>query len=430
MTPRRRLAQRRETLGYTQLTLAKRLRVQRSTVVRWETGSTVPQPWVRPTLAAALGITPEQLDSLLADAGPATEGDQADAVAISFLSPENDDMKRREMLRIVTMASAVFAVPPIDESIEVERSAFAGDRPGRVDATTLDEFGRLNSHLWQVFALSSSKAETLPMVRRQLDVLTETLRQPRNSASFTRLCALAGDLFQLAGEICFDGNDYTGAAHNYTLAASVSKQADDFDLWACALTRHAFIAVYERQYTRAAPMLDLAAALAGRGDSTLSTRYWVAAVQAETQAGLGDLAACERALDQAERVRSLSGPIQNYGWLRFDGSRLAEERGTCYVTLGRPDLAESALSEALVPDLSPRRRTSVLTDLAILGAQRGDADRVLTFADAALGAARRTGSGVMCRKLHALKPHLRPMMGDSRVRQLNADIDALPAVTH
>jgi transcriptional regulator with XRE-family HTH domain len=434
MAPRRRLAQRRETLGYTQRTLAKGLRVQRSTVVRWENGSRAPQPWVRPQLAAALDISPEQLDHLLADTNPATDTDpgrvigypaHADAAPVAFLGPENDDdMKRRELLRLVSMASALLALAPTSD-LDTDRLTYAANQPSRLDDTTLDEYGRLNVHLWQVFALSPSKAETLPMVRRQLDVLTDSLQHHQTTAVHARLCALAGDLFQLAGEIYFDGNRYTEAAHCYTLAASASKQADTYDLWACALTRHAFIAVYERQYGHAAPMLNLAGALATRGDSGLSTRYWVAAVQAETYAGLGNLTACQRALDDAEHVRSLTGDMHNGGWLRFDGSRLAEERGTCYVTLGRPDLAEAALIDALKQDLSPRRRASVLTDLAILGAQRGDPDRVLTFTRPVLTTARQTSSGVISRKLHALQPYLTPLLGDHRMQRLHTDITAL-----
>ena len=106
-------------------------------------------------------------------------------------------------------------------------------------------------------------------------------------------------------------------------------------------------------------MLELAATLARRGDPALSTRHWVAAVQTETLAGLGDLDGCQRALDIAAHVQGLRGPVHNGGWLRFDGSRLAEERGTCYVALGRADKAETALTDALSGALTARRKASV-----------------------------------------------------------------------
>ncbi len=57
--------------------------------------------------------------------------------------------------------------------------------------------------------------------------------------------------------------------------------------------------MYDRQYPQAAAILTAAARIARNGDSQLSTRQWVAAVQAQTYAGLGDQQACNRALDTA-----------------------------------------------------------------------------------------------------------------------------------
>jgi tetratricopeptide (TPR) repeat protein/transcriptional regulator with XRE-family HTH domain len=63
---RRRLAQRRRTVGLTQESLAELLAVERSTVVRWERGQTDPLPLIRPKLARALGVSADGLESLLA----------------------------------------------------------------------------------------------------------------------------------------------------------------------------------------------------------------------------------------------------------------------------------------------------------------------------------------------------------------------------
>ncbi len=331
--------------------------------------------------------------------------------------PEIDDMNRRELLRLVSMAGAALTVP-----IDWERLEYGAAATGHVDSEILDEYAALNSHLWPVFVLSPSKARTLPLVRNQIAVLVNNLRQAQSPERRERLCALAADLFQLAGEIFFDSNDYTDAAHCYALAASASKEAQAFDLWACALTRHAFISLYERQYDAASPVLELAARLARRGDGTLSTRHWVAAVQAEAFAGLGRLDLCQQALDSAEQVHQLTGPVHNGGWLRFDGSRLAEERGTCYVALHRPDLAEAALTTALAQHLSPRRRGSVLVDLALIGVQRRDRDLLVTHADATLDLARQTNSGVIARRLRGLQTQLGPMLADREVHQLHQRI--------
>jgi tetratricopeptide (TPR) repeat protein len=289
----------------------------------------------------------------------------------------------------------------------------------------VDELAIVNSQLWHVFAAASSKCVVFFLVRAQLNVLVDALEQPHSESIHRRVCGLLGDLFQLAGEVFFDGNRYADAAHCYTLAASVSKEAGAYDLWACAMTRHAFIGVYERRFERAVPMLELAGRLARRGDGSLSTRHWVNAVMAQAHAGLGRLDACQRAIASAAQVNQLSGQVHNGGWLRFDGSRLAEERGACYVELGCPDLAEPVLTEALRQNLSARRRGSVLTDLAVVGAQRHDKNQLVRYGTDALQIAKQTGSGVVRRRLQGLQAHLAPHLADSQVRQLDQEITRL-----
>jgi hypothetical protein len=141
-------------------------------------------------------------------------------------------------------------------------------------------------------------------------------------------------------------------------------------------------------------------------------------------AGLGLFDECQRALDAADAVRDLTGDVHNGGWLRFDGTRTAEERGACYVVLRRPDLAESILHDALNKRLSIRRRGAVLTDLAIAGAQRADVHHVVIYGAAALDAERQSRSGVLRRKLHGLQVELPRFIGDPHVRHLQHQITA------
>jgi tetratricopeptide (TPR) repeat protein len=332
----------------------------------------------------------------------------------------SEDMIRRELLRLLSMVAVLVTMPGADE--QLDQLDYPSITLRRFDNVTADDCKELNEHLWSVFMLSKSKGPVLPLVRDQLEMLTVGLSRSRELSTHRQLCALTSELLQLAGEIFFDANKYSDAAYCYTLAAAASKEANSFDLWACAMTRHAFIEMYERHFDKAAPMLELAACLARRGDRALSTRYWVSSVQAQAFAGLGELVACERALDAAEQVRELSGDLSNGGWLRFDGSRLAEERGTCYVQLGRPDLAENILNDALRQNLSARRRASVLTDLATIGIQRGDLDQLITYTEPVLEIATRTGSGFIGRKLQGLQNNLAPLLEDRRVRQLNEQI--------
>lgn len=74
---RHRLAQRRKMAGYSQEQLAEVLRVERSTVVRWERAETEPRPWLRPRLARALGISGDILAEMLADIDTGLRDDEA-----------------------------------------------------------------------------------------------------------------------------------------------------------------------------------------------------------------------------------------------------------------------------------------------------------------------------------------------------------------
>ena len=333
-------------------------------------------------------------------------------------SPE--DKMRRELLRLLSMVAVLVAIPSTDE--QVDQLDYPSITLGQCDNVAVNDLAALNGHLWRTFVLSKSKGAVFPLVHDHLGVLVSSFNRSQGISTHRRLCTLTSELLQLAGEIFFDANSYSDAAYCYTLAATASKEADAFDLWACAMTRHAFIEIYEQRFNEAASMLELAARLARRGDGALSTRYWVSSVQAQAFAGLGELAACQRALDIAEQVRELSGDASNGGWLRFDGSRLAEERGACYVQLRCPDLAENALGEVLRQDLSARRRASALADLAIIGLQRGDVNQLITHAEAALEIAARTGSGFISRRLQALHGHLTPLLGNNQVRQLDHQI--------
>ncbi|MEJ8634679.1 MULTISPECIES: transcriptional regulator [Streptomyces] len=323
-------------------------------------------------------------------------------------------MKRRDVLGLLAVTGALVTLPGSDEAPR-----------GHAAAALLETGVELHRSLWQVFTLSNSKPTVFPPVRKQLDVLAKGLTEARTEADRARLCTMTADLYQLVGELFFDANRYTDAAQCYTLAANAAQACGDHDLWACAMTRHAYVELYASRAAAAQPLLAAASRIARRGDSALSTRHWVAAVQAQAYAAMGDIDACTRALDEAEEVHALDSHSHNGGWLRFDGSRLPEERGACYLQLGRPDLAEDALTAALAQPLSLRRRAAVLSDLAVLGVHQCDLDQVLYFAETAISLAGESNSGFIGKKLDGLRGRLAPLMSDGRVSNLDHRIAAL-----
>lgn len=409
------LAERRKALGYSQEQLAQLVGVDRTTVGRWESGRITPQPAQRRRLATALDIDLRELNVLLSppQAGRSDPAQQVNAV---LSAGDPDEMIRREFLRILAVSGALTVLP--DDEAHALTTGFSQATPR--------DFTQMNEHLWRVYQLARTKASMYPVVQDQL----ATLSQAASGRHTQTLLYAAADLLQLAGEVAFDANRYADAVASYALAASVSREAGAYDLWACALVRHAYVEMAEHRYQQAVQLLDVAQKLAERGDTALSTRHWVASVQAQAYAGLGDLTACERALDRAEEVRGLPPGGANGGWLRFGGTRLTEERGACYVRLDRLDLAENTLREALgwmavEPGQSFRRRGTVLADLAAIGVRRRDPEQVAAYGREALELAKASSSGYVARRLRSLCDELGPLGQDHCVAELKAQIVAL-----
>lgn len=371
---------------------------------------------------AELGFRPPT-HRAVATATVVGEGDGADVPKTASLG-DDDEMNRRELLRLFSMTGATLALPPLADAVDADRMVAVAAGNSAPDATVVDDFARLNAHLWHVYGLTPQKKSILSLVRSQLGVLCDGLsRAPARER--TSLCRLVSELYQLTGEVFFDADQYADAAQCYLLASTAAQEAKAHDLWAAAMTRHAFVPIYGQQPSKAMPMLDLAAGLAHRGDSLLSTRHWVAAVRAEVSAGVGDTEQCERDLAAATDVASLTPTPHNGGWLRFDRSRLPEQRGTCMVALGRLDDAESALTEALSQASTTRRRAGVLTDLALLSARRGDHHSVVARLDETISAARTTESAFITRKLHATRAELKPLLRNPHIRRVDDEIGQL-----
>ncbi len=421
---RRHLAERRRALGFSQETLAQQLGVDRTTVSRWERGETEPLPWIRPRLCRTIQVPADALTALLA-AEPDGGGQQGStrlpaAAGVPGIEQEEDldDMRRRELLGLLSAGGVLLAISP---------AARPGDHDKEQAGQSQDisQLAQLSARLWQVFGLASSKRQVYPLVRGELARVTGQLSRARSERAHRQLCVLACDLYQLAGEICFDSNRYTDAACCYTLAASAGKEAGDHDRWACALTRHAYLTIYDGQFTHAASILAAAGTAAARGDRQLATRQWIASVQAQAAAALGDLDSCSRFLDTAETARDLGTEATPGGWLRFDATRITEDRGTCLLTVGRADLAEEPLTQALAGASSLRRRGSLFTDLAAAGLQCHDMDRLEHYAGQAIGIAAQTRSaGYVGRKLQNLNGQLKLNLASPRTARLSEQITA------
>jgi len=257
---------------------AARMGIAERTVSLWESkGARVtPTPGMQQVLDVALERAPDTVKDRFAllctqrHRAAGRDGEEDDVAS---------DLNRRELLRLLAMTAPALAMVSGDP-VDTERLAA---RTADCSAALLADYGKVNARLWRVYAQAAPKRAVLPLVNTHLAVIASRLRDADGTAR-EELCVLASDLFQLSGEIFFDQNRYTDAAHCYTLAAHAAREARSADLWSCAMTRHSFIYVYSREFAGAVPMLDAATGIARKGDRSLSTWQWASCIRAQALA--------------------------------------------------------------------------------------------------------------------------------------------------
>ncbi|CAM4178572.1 helix-turn-helix transcriptional regulator [Nocardiopsis rhodophaea] len=295
-----RLAQHRKSAGYSQEKLAGILGVERSTVVRWETAETEPQPWVRPRLARALKVTPEELQALLDDvtvlqAQPSERMNyvlehpaQADLVAVAYL---------HERIR------------QLDEQYDKTPSTALLGSAGQVHGQV--RFLRQNA--------------TSPRTRKAL------LEVEAESATF--MSQLVWDVSQR--------RDHVAPRAYLDAAIDAARQARDPSTEAYATLRKSYLALYGEKNPQQGAVLATAAAEVATHVSPALTGLSFLHV-AEGRAMMGDLKSCEEALAKAEAQFDRMHPddVAAEYYTLSEYNRLA---GSCYLFLGLPERAEPIL---------------------------------------------------------------------------------------
>ncbi|GAB3157875.1 hypothetical protein GCM10027290_59870 [Micromonospora sonneratiae] len=361
------LAQRRKTVGHTQESLADRLGVDRTTVVRWERAESEPQPWVRRGLAQELQVSVDELASLLADVA--------------------DTAIRRP-----------------------ERLVYALRNPRIADLATVTQLQQAVDVLTRQY--NSAPATSLLPAAGRLHTEISHLRAQANGEGVRKaLCAAESESALLMGQLIWDASQrYDGvtATAHYKHAASSAQQSGDLFLEAYASLRTCYISLYGNQDPRSGlAQATLAAESAARAESKALSG--IALLHAgEAHAMLGDRADCEQALSKAETLLSQineSDPGRDYA-LAGQFERLA---GSCYLSLGEPTKAQQLLQPLLAHDFSqPKLQAIALGNLSLALVQQRQVEDAVTTLHGAIDIAERTRGGGAMNVIFRVIKELRP----------------------
>ncbi|WP_196279471.1 helix-turn-helix transcriptional regulator [Catellatospora vulcania] len=366
---RGRLAERRKTVGLSQEKLAESLGVDRSTVVRWERGAAMPQPWLRPRLASALQLTIRELASLLENA------------------PD---------LTVATASSRAAGTPAWDGS----------------GIQTMLHFRIADLQLGGQFLYEDVLAYLRQAIGPRLFDATD--------ADAPQLLAAAAGLTEMAGWMAYDSGLTLLASRHFNRAFEFARTSGDRHLGGHILASLSHLAHHDRHPEEGIRYADRGLSLMSRDDTAPGVRARLHAMRARGYAALRDPARCDASIDTAERL--LSEPLHRAAspWPSvFDGGSLALEKARCYRQLGRPTLARVATASAIAARTPDRVRSRAFAQLTAVSAMidQAEVDEACEAAGKVVSATRSLGSQLVLRQLAALLPRFAPYAGNRDVAE-------------
>ncbi len=346
-------------------------------------------------------------------------------------------VKRREFFQEgVRTGTAILTSYDLLNNELLDRFFRALKKPSTINERTLRYFELRTEGYWQdrhSAALTSS--DLLSYAIDHLQKVITLLEGSLLPSTRTRLCCIASGIAQLVGHLLFDMGELTQARNFHQIAITAAQEGGNQSLEAVAWGRMSFTWTYGGNALEALHCIQEARRLAAQNVNT-TVRAYLAAVEAEIQAILGNREGCLKALDVAERVEDRLYSQEEMYWLRFDHSRLAGYQGICFRRLYDPEdarthaflnEAQRVLTDALTL-LDPariQRRPALLIDIASTYAQQGNVEGACEHATQALSIMAQTKSQAVAKRLLTLRHELEQWNDTHYVNNLDQQMISL-----
>jgi DNA-binding XRE family transcriptional regulator len=409
----------RKAAGLSQERLAEQLNVERSTVQRWEAGQSTPQPWLRPMLAEALGISHAKLAELLEDQPRATpgfptaprccdtgSGHQAGGDDLLLFPPGGDITDRRQALTLMGTSTVAVGAAGVGaahagfdqfkqsamEAMEFTRRAEASQLGPR----TLEHLGSVVSDMAAIFP-RTPPGELFGKVRWYRLQVEDLLAGQHTLREGRELYRHAGSLSVLLAWLSNDLGDPVASEAHCLDAWEHGWQAEDHEICAWAMDAKATTFKYSNQPSASKDAAERGLKQAPRG-SAAAVRVSAQLVRACAKLGRADQVQ-DVLKDTQTRFDQLAH--QGSGLFSVDAGRLSSYAASSYMSLGQPDRAMSYAQEALafyrgvdLSERSPTREAIARLDLALAHVALRQPDNAAEQITQALGSERITAAVV------------------------------------
>lgn len=375
-----------------------------STVRRWESGTSAPQPWQQPRICRLLDITRTELANMLA-------GDDREPRSAGTTEAEVAPVKRRQFVGAASIAGVAMAAP--------EAHAM-GRRIGRSDVTRFSErvaeLRRLDDY--------QGGASVYPLAVEEIRKLSTLAGNGTFTQAVGRelLSALA-ELHQFAAWTAFDAGKVQQAKKLAQAAATAANQAGNRTLAATALSELSYLTASGGGPRESVPMAR--ASLANAGTAVLPVvRVVLADRLAWACARNGDTSGVSRALGVAEdshdrRDATVEDEPDTVYWINRDESAIMA--GRCWAEM-HDSRAVSIFEQLTAPYDETHGREMSLYSAWLAGSyvDAGDIEAATDSARRAVDLSHQTASPRTDALLKGVLKRFEPHQENSGVRELLA----------
>ncbi len=315
------------------------------------------------------------------------------------------------------------------DELDWARLADAARRPSRLSRAVVDDLELITDRQRRLYHELSS-AEMMVHVQAHGGLLMSLLDGAPPDSLRHRIASAAAEAAGFAAWLWYDLGDYYTMSHYYRQAGLAAKESSDTGLRSYILGYQGLVARAQGSPDSALEFFDQARQTAQRSASD-STRSWLTVLAADALARVGR---SRDALATLEAARSLLAgqDSRTDEWMYdFDEGSLAVHAGTCLLTVGRPESAAAAFTEALrlLPAGCERRGAEIQVGLAAARLALGEVEEAQRLALVSLATFAARGSVAGLQRVRELRGTFRAKGHVRAAAAIDEQVRAVGAVT-
>ncbi|MGH4002261.1 MAG: helix-turn-helix domain-containing protein [Pseudonocardiaceae bacterium] len=288
------------------------------------------------------------------------------------------------------------------DDLDWARLADAARRPSRLSTAVVDDLELITDRQRRLYHALSS-AEMMVYVQAHVGLLVSLLDSAAPHSLRRRVASVAAEAAGFAAWLWYDLGDLYSMSHCYRQAGLAADESSNTGLRSYILGYQGLVARAQGRPESALGFFDQARQTAQRSVAD-STRSWLTVLAADALARVGRRREALAALDAARSLLAGQDSRRDEWMYDFDEGGLAVHAGTCLLTVGRPESAAAAFTDALrlLPASCERRGAEIQLGLAAARLASGEVEEAqrLTLTSLATFAARGSVAGLqMVREL-------------------------------